>query len=260
MGIARSKPRSRSHTPRRTSMPVLALVVLAVLQAGPAAAVGGDGDADLQQLLAVAPAADLRADDGRLAVSVADLQQAQQRVRRGLGVVVEDPDPLHRRLVAAAVAVLVVAGRRRGLQRVVDRGAEAGVGLRLEHRLGTEVLVEDRQRVVLRAGVDGEDPLRGAELAQQALERVVEPARAVVRHDDGGDDVPREGVDGGFGRGAAARLSVGPHGELSGPGEVGSVLPGVELPGAGKAPGPVLAGARLAGRGTPKGRVGFWVL
>lgn len=51
----------RQHGP---DVVVLALVLLAAVQAGPAAAGVGDGDADLQQLPAVVPAAQFGADDG----------------------------------------------------------------------------------------------------------------------------------------------------------------------------------------------------
>ena len=118
-------------------------------------------------------------------------------------------------------------------------------------------LVEDGQRVVLRAGVDGEDQLRGPELAEQAADRVVEPARAVVGDEHGGDDVPGEGVDGRLGGGPAARLGV-----LAGP-ELAGALAGVVLAGAlgGVLPGLVLAGRREAAGPVLVRRVsGFWVL
>lgn len=89
---------------------VLALVLLAALQPGPAAAAAGDGDADLQQLAPVVPTAQLGADDRGGGRGVGDLQEVEEGVRGGLAVVVQEPQPLHGfavRLVRLVVGVVV---------------------------------------------------------------------------------------------------------------------------------------------------------
>ena len=78
---------------------VLALVLFAPVEAGPAAAGVGDGDADLQELAAVVPAAELGADDGdvlaaELAFVLHDAQQLGEGVGFGGAVVVQQPQPL----------------------------------------------------------------------------------------------------------------------------------------------------------------------
>src|SRR5581483_9346434 len=78
----------------RADLVVLALVLFAAVQAGPAAAAAGDGDADLQQLAAVVPAAQLGAEHGGAGGGVGDLEQLAQRVALRLAVVVQQPEPL----------------------------------------------------------------------------------------------------------------------------------------------------------------------
>ena len=73
---------------------VLALVVLAALQAGLPTAGPGDRDAELQQPAQRGPLAQLGAEDVDLRVLVRDGEQRGQRARLGVGVVVQQPDPL----------------------------------------------------------------------------------------------------------------------------------------------------------------------
>lgn len=97
----------------RADLVVLALVLLAAVQAGPPATGAGDGDADLQQLAAVVPAAQLGADHGGTGGGVGDLEQSAQRVGLRLAVVVQQPEPLDGLgLARAAAAEVVLLGER----------------------------------------------------------------------------------------------------------------------------------------------------
>lgn len=218
----------------RADLVVLALVLLAAVQAGPAAAAAGDGDAHLQQLPAVVPAAQLGADDGGRGAGVGDAQQFGEGGRFGRAVVVQQPQPLDRftvrefrhvvRVVAPGAADgvpaagppqvrQVVGGEHRGgADRFVDGGAEAGAAGEVQHPLVAEGGAEELGGVVRAAGVGADDVLHRAFLALQPGERVGQPAGTVVGDDHGGDDMPWElwgacGICGGLGR----RLAVHGH-------------------------------------------------
>ena len=106
IGICSSKPPSSSSTERRTSMPavltastapdvvVLALVVLAALEAGLAAAGARDGDAELEQPAQRGPLAQLGAEDVGVGVGLGGGEQLLEGAGVGRGVVVEQPDPV----------------------------------------------------------------------------------------------------------------------------------------------------------------------
>lgn len=222
---------------------MLTLVLLAAVEAGPAAAGAGDGDAHLQQLAAVVPAAQLGADDGGAGGGVGDLEEAAQRVGLRLAVVVQQPEPLDRLglpgaaaaevvLVAERVAEVVpaagdrvVAGRVEpvgevlGAQRravedgLADGGAEAGPAAEddraaLREPVG-EGVGEQLRGAVGGAGVDGEHPLDLTVLAEQAGEGLWQPAGPVVRDDHRGDQVAR--IGGRPGSGEAALVAVDGH-------------------------------------------------
>lgn len=191
--VAADEHAGRADGEHRAYLVVLALVVLAALEAGPAPAVAGHGDAHLEQLPPVVPAVDLRSDDGDLLVRMllGVLLGGQQQLAEAVGgrgaVVVQQPDPLDRR--GGLVAELVVADRLRVLQSEGDGRAVAGRALALEHRLGTERGTQLVDRAVAGAGVHGDDALGRALLAEQRLEHGGQPALPVVGDEDGGDDM-----------------------------------------------------------------------
>ncbi|CAM5692940.1 hypothetical protein SFUMM280S_10150 [Streptomyces fumanus] len=198
---------------------VLALVLLAAVQAGPAAAGVGDGDADLQQLPAVVPAAELGADDGDVlaaesVLGVDDPQQLGEGVGLGGAVVVQQPQPVHGfavRQVGQVVGVVapgardgvpaagplqvrqVVGGEDgRGAGGLLDGLAEAGAPGEVQHPVVAEGLGDQSGGVVGAAGVGGDGVLHGAFLAEESGERVGEPAGAVVGDEDRGHHMTRE--------------------------------------------------------------------
>lgn len=62
----------------------------------------------------------------------------------------------------------------------------------MQHPLVPDGLGEQLGGVVRAAGVGADDVLHRALLAEQAAERVGQPAGTVMGDDHGGDDVPRE--------------------------------------------------------------------
>lgn len=169
---------------------MLALVLLAAVQAGPTAAAAGDGDAHFEQLLAVVPAAELGADDRGVGVGVGDAQQFGEGVGRGGAVVVQQPEPLDglavrqfgqvvgvvapaaRDGVPAAGALqirqLLRAEHRRRADGLVDGGAEAGAPREVQDALVAQGLGDQAGGVVGAAGVGRVRALHGAFLAEQA--------------------------------------------------------------------------------------------
>ncbi len=198
---------------------VLALVLLAAVQTGPAAAGVGDGDADLQQLPAVVPAAELGADDGDVIAAefvlvVHDAQQLGQGVGFGGAVVVQQPQPLHRVSVGKIrqVVGVVAPGARHGVPAagplqvgqvlggedgrdaggLLDGLAETGAAGEVEHVVVAEGVGDQPGGFVGAAGVGGDGVLDGALLAEQPGECVGQPAGSVVGDEDRGHDVTRE--------------------------------------------------------------------
>ncbi len=193
---------------------VLALVLLAAVESGPAAAAAGDGDTGLQELLPVVPAAQLGSDDGGVGVGVGDAEEFGEGAGLGGAVVVEQPEPLHRfavrefgevvRLVvpgpadgvpaAGALQVGQVLGSEygRGAGGLLDGGAEAGAACEVEDAVGADGVGDELGRVVGAAGVGRHHVLHGAFLCEQPGEGVRQPAGAVVGDEHGGDDVSRK--------------------------------------------------------------------
>ncbi len=226
---------------------VLALVLLAAVQPGPAAAAVGDGDADFEELLAVVPAAQLGADDRGVPVGVDDAQHRGERVRLGGAVVVQQPEPLDRFAVGQFGEVVVLvhpgAGGRvpatgalevgqllRGQDagragRLVDGGAEARTAGEVQDAFVAERLRDQPGRVVRASGVGGDDVLYGAFLPEQPRQHVGQPAGAVVGDEHGGDDVPGE-LWGGGGRVRRRRVAVHGHRGTGPPAGSGGVIPG----------------------------------
>ena len=211
---------------------VLALVLFAPVETGPAAAAVGDGDADFEELFTVVPAAQLGPDDARVRADVGDPQQFGQRAGVGRAVVVEQPEPLHGLAVrefGQVVAVVAPAARDRvpaagaleigqvvgaqhggGADGLVDGGAEAGAAGEVQDAFVAERFGDQARGVVGAAGVGGVRVLYGAFLAEQSGQDVGEPACAVVRDDDGGHHMAGEfGSHGRLVRGR--RLAVHGH-------------------------------------------------
>ncbi len=149
---------------------VLALVVLAALEPGLAAAGAGDGDADLEQAAQRGPLAQLGAEQVGLGVVLRRGEQLREGVGGRGGVVVEEPEPLR------------VA---RFHQAQAHRLGVAGAGRRGPH--GAEGRLEEVGPLVAAAGVDADDPVRRPRLGAQAVDHDGQPAGAVVAHHEGGD-------------------------------------------------------------------------
>ena len=199
-------PCSVSQTSRRTSIPaeltastlrdlvVLALVELAGLDAGVAAAAERGGDADLEQFAVARPEPQLRAPDAGLRRHGGLQQQLFERLRCRRAVVVQQPQPLH----------APACGRRRRTGRRPTGWARSrpppGRG-RPPYRSRSGPTGRPRARrwasrpsscggLVGGAGVDGDQPL-GAPLERpQGLGQPGQPGGALVPDHDRGDDMP----------------------------------------------------------------------
>ncbi|MDQ0748902.1 hypothetical protein QF034_003133 [Streptomyces africanus] len=217
--IAADQHAGGGHRQHGPDVVVLALVLLAAVQAGPAAAGVGDADADLQQLPPVVPAAELGADDGhvlaaQLVLVVHDAQQLGQGVGLRGTVVVQQPQPLDRlsvrelgqvvRVVAPGAGDRVPAAGplqirqllgsedRGGAAALLDGLAEAGAAGEVQHAVGAEGVGDQLGGVVRAAGVGAHRVLDGSLLAEQPGERVGQPAGAVVGDEDRGHHMTRE--------------------------------------------------------------------
>ena len=93
--VAADEHAGGGHGQHGADLVVLALVLFAPVEAGPAAAAVGDGDAGLEELPAVVPAAELGADDGGVAGSASTTRSSSARASGfGRAVVVQQPQPL----------------------------------------------------------------------------------------------------------------------------------------------------------------------
>ncbi len=158
---------------------MLALVVLAALEAGLAPSRAADGDAQLEQPAQRGPLAQLRAEDVDVGPSVRDREEGLQRSRGGGGVVVQDPDPLGR-----------VAGLGEGDQAVGDRVGEAGVARPGALGQGHPALERRADQVgaaVAAAGVDGDDVRHRGALREQSVQHGRQPGGPVVADEETGD-------------------------------------------------------------------------
>ncbi len=223
---------------------VLPLVLFAAVQPGPAAAGVGDGDADLQELPAVVPAAELGADDRHvvlagLALALHDAEELGQGVGGGGAVVVQQPEPVFRFAVrqfgqvvgvvppgvgdgvpaagALEVRQVLDGGRGRGAVHLFDGLAEARAAGQVQHAVVAEGLGEQPCGVVRAAGVGGPGLLHRALLAEQPGERVGQPAGAVVGDEHRRHHVTRELWEGGVVRNR--RVAVHGH-RGTGPGSM----------------------------------------
>ena len=194
---------------------VLALVHLAGLDAGDPAADRVDGYPGLQDHLPVGPVHDLRAEHGgRLDLGRA-AEQLLQRVRGRLAVVVQQPDPLGPLRVRDPGRAGHRHVRRTVLQCAGYRCRVAGAALHAEHDRLAELAGQHGAAPVLAAGVDRDNPLNRAGLAEQGTDDMRQPGGAIVRDDYRCDDmlrvriVRRQGSvcsSGGLARGAGTRV------------------------------------------------------
>lgn len=243
--VAADQHAGGGHRQHGTDVVVLALVLFAAVEAGPAAAGVGDGDADLQELPLVVPAAELGADDGHVVPAelqfvLHDPQQLGQGVGLGGAVVVQQPQPLDRfsvgevRQVVGVVAPgacdgvpaarplqvrqLVRGEDGRGAAHLLHGLTETGAPGEVQYPVGAEGIGEQLGGGVGAAGVGRHRALRGALLAEQPGEGVGQPAGAVVGDEDRGHHMTRK-----LGCGSAVVMGcrVAVHGHRgTGPGSV----------------------------------------
>jgi len=176
----------RTDREHRAVVVVLALVDLAGLDPGDTAARAVNGDTDLAQHAPVLPIKDLGADHHDRTVPARRPQQPLQRLRGGLAVIVQQPDPLNPLEVRVGPW-----GMPRGtvLERDRDRLAVAGAPVHPEYRVMPDQVGEHRAAAVPAPGVHPDDPLDLVGLRMQRLDEPGQQAGAVVRDDDRGDDM-----------------------------------------------------------------------
>ena len=165
----------------RADLVVLALVVLAALEAGLAPSGAGDRDTELEEPLQRGPLPQLGAEHVGVGVLLGGGQQRLERSGVGVGVVVEDPDPLR---VADLLEPEADGVRERG-----------GAG---HPQDAAEGLLEEGGAGVLAAGVDGDHPVDRGVLAAEAVDDGREPPPAVMA-DEQPSDAPREAAGDGAG-------------------------------------------------------------
>ena len=157
---------------------VLALVELVPLESRDAVARAGDGDADLDEHLGVAPPAQLRSEDLRTGVPVGGAQQVCESGRRGRGVVVQQPHPLQH--------VGGHRGTRPGGQPRGHRGTESRVAGRADDSVDETHLHGASKQLgcaVRAPGIHRHHAVGPTGRAGQRRERGRQPPGAVVRDD-----------------------------------------------------------------------------
>jgi hypothetical protein len=145
---------------------VLALVDLARLDAGDPAAGRVDGHPGLEDDLAVRPVPHLGPEHRRGPGLGRAAEQLLQRVRGGLAVVVQQPQPLDPLAVGDPGRKPDRDGRAAVGGRAGNRGAVTGAPVHPEDDLLAEPLGQDRTAAVPASGVDGDHPLHRPGLAE----------------------------------------------------------------------------------------------
>ncbi len=168
---------------------VLALVHFARLDAGDTSPGAVDGDASLKEHPPVGPAQHLGTEHGRATRLGRAEQQLLQGVRRGLAVVVQQPDPLD-------PVALRQPGRPGNVrvggpvpQRLADRGAVAGGAVHAEHDRPAEEPGQHSAAPVPATRVHCDDPLNRPGLAEQRLRHAWQPRGTVVSDNHRGYDM-----------------------------------------------------------------------
>jgi hypothetical protein len=167
---------------------LLALVDLARLDPGEAPARPVGGDAGLAQHPAVVEVPELRAQHRDGPAAAGRPEQLLERVGGRLAVVVQQPDPLHRRFLVGR-GFRDRPARRRMLQRAGDGLAVAGLRLHAEHRVRSEQLRQRRSAAVPAAGVHADRAVHGMCLLMHRLHQARQKPGTVVCYHHSGDDV-----------------------------------------------------------------------
>ena len=149
---------------------VLALVVLALVQAGHAPSRAGDRDPGLEKEPAVVPAEHLGAEDRDARVVVRGVEQSPQAVRARRAVVVQQPDPLD----PVGGERLMPDTAERGESRT-DRLAESGAMIQAHRPLAAEGAGEQARTVIDRARVDPDGGIDRATLLGEGGEHRRQP-------------------------------------------------------------------------------------
>ena len=170
---------------------VLPLVDLPGLDAGDSPGRGVQRDAGLEDHLAVGPVLDLRAEHGGRAGLDRAPEQLLERVRGRLAVIVQQPEPLGPLARLGALRGRYRSLGRPVLQRPGDRGTVTGRPVHAEHGRLAELRGEHGAAAVPAAGVHRDDPLHRPGLPQHSVSHMRKPADAIVRDDDGSDDMLR---------------------------------------------------------------------
>ena len=157
-----------------------------------ATAGAGDADPDLADLLAGLPPArqqQLRSRDVDGPVGADVGQQLEERVRLGLRIVVQQPEPVA--LLRSQLGVLAQRGLDRGAEAVAAFAGVDGIDQPLGHRL-----VQQVPGAVGAVVVDGDEPGRPVLQPSEAVQRGGQPPPGVEGDQHGGDPEAGE-VEGG---------------------------------------------------------------
>ncbi len=170
---------------------MLALVGLAWLDPGDPPGGRVQGDPGLEYDIAAGPVPELRAEHGGCVCFGHPAQELLERVRCGLAVVVQQPDPFRPvRLRGAGSAGH--GGVRGPVRQCLGHGrAVAGRPVHAENGRLAELRRQHRAATVPAPGVDGDDALDRTGLVEQRIGDVRQPVSAVVGDDDGSHDVLR---------------------------------------------------------------------
>ncbi len=167
---------------------VLPLVDLSGLDAGDPATDRVDGQAGLDDDVAVSPVHQLGAEYGRRRSLGRATQQLLQRIRGRLAVVVQQPEPLN---LVSPGAARRPAGHWRTRSLVLNSpphcGRIAGTAVHSENRPGPQLSRQHCATAVSAARVDGDDALHRLGLLGQRVHQTRQPRGAVVSDDDRGD-------------------------------------------------------------------------
>jgi hypothetical protein len=185
--VAPDEHAGRAHREHGALVVVLALVDLAGIDAGDAAACPVDGHADLTERPPVLAVEHLRPEDHDRAVLGRRPQQLVERVRGRLAVVVQQPDPLDARDAGIAHAGLAPRGVP---QRDRNRLAVSRRPVHAEHRVLADQLGEHGPAAVSAPGVDGDRLLDRVRLGAERLDETGQQASTVMRDDDRGNGMP----------------------------------------------------------------------
>ena len=185
--VAPDEHARRAHGQHGPLVVVLALVDLARVDARDPAARAVDGDAHLAEGPPVLAVEHLGPDDHHGAVPARRPQQPLKRVRGGLAVIVQQPDPLD---PGEARVGHSRPPLRRVPQRHRDRLAVAGRAAHAEDRVLADQLGEDGTAAVPASRVYPDRLLNLVGLGLQGLDEGGQQPSTVMRDDDRGNGMP----------------------------------------------------------------------